>query len=1150
MRAHFSGPPGRLLRFIPLMDAPAVVALVVARRPGTWLEEALESLSRQDYPNLSILVVAAGAAPSLAERVGACLPDAHFAQVDGTFAEAANNGMEMVKGAAHVLLCHDDVAFLPGAVRLLVEEAYRSNAGLTCPKFVSWEAPDHLVCVGMGADHLGIVHPLVDRGELDQGQHDAVREVFVAPGAAVLVRTDLWEALGGLWGSEGLDLSWRAQLAGARVVVAPRAVARHLEACQRDRDAEERDRFRALWTCYSATTLLMVAPVAVAVAIAESLLALLRPPGRRAGRSPLPVAALAASLRAPGELRAARRKVQGLRRVSDLALWKAQSSGGTRFRAALRRRAEQRSISLPGPSASVAPSQGAAPARAALPALAGASAPAGSPPGGTRDKGDEVYGRDAHAERGTGYWGDKVGKGGWAGPVSREWEAAVAVALVALLLAGSRGLLSGGVPLIGQLPNAAGGVGSWWHAWWSGTGTAGLGGETFGPPGLLFMGLVGVVAFWSASVAAHLLVLVPLVIGPLGAYVGAGQFGSARGRLAAGVLYAALPVPYDAIATGHYAGLVSYAVAPWLLAGLCVLGQRHAPAWDWRRIAGMAVVAALAISLAPVMVVVVVAMGLALSAGSLLTGWPVAGSRGVAQLYALLSAAGAAVAAGMAGFVLLLPWSVRGLWAALGAPGDSHEGIGELLRFKTGPYGGGDFGWALLVAAAVSLLIGRGWRLGQAGRMWAVAFGFFALARAWSPAAGSEALLAPAGAALVYCVALGAASVEVDLSAYRFGWRQFVPAVGVAASLVAVLPLFSWAAGGRWGLAPTGAQAAYVFPAPGSEPYRVLWVGPPGTIPLASQGSSGGLSFAASLGSTPAASQLWQAPASRLAASVGRDLAWAQAGDTTELGHLLALAGVRYIAVPLEPRRVARADSTLLAALARQVDLSEVGIDPSYAVYANSSWLPVFFGLPPGTAANELSAAALAGDPVAAARAAQAFQAAPLSASGIYRAGQRGVVYGAVPPGSWALKHASRPVTASAGALGGTLWHLGPTSGAGSAPSRAASNRAASSRAASSRAASNRAASNRTASNRAASNRAAGHVPSGNAGRVPPAALEPAGATGQHLAALATVLLWSACLVALLRRRRGGPGSGTQAVPRHSDTSPVGDELVLVGEER
>jgi hypothetical protein len=182
--------------------------------------------------------------------------------------------------------------------------------------------------------------------------------------------------------------------------------------------------------------------------------------------------------------------------------------------------------------------------------------------------------------------------------------------------------------------------------------------------------------------------------------------------------------------------------------------------------------------------------------------------------------------------------------------------------------------------------------------------------------------------------------------------------------------------------------------------------------------------------------------------------------------------------------------------------------------------LPVFFGLPPGTAANELSVAALAGDPLAAAKAAQQFQAAPLSVAGVDRAGPRGVIYGALPPGSWVLKNASRPMTASVGALGGTLWHPSPASAAGSA------------------------------SRRAASSQTASHVLSGNGGQVPPAVLEPAGATGQHLAALATILLWSACLVALLRRRRTGPDSGTEAVPLHSDAGPVGDELVLVGEER
>ena len=72
-------------------------------------------------------------------------------------------------------------------------------------------------------------------GEIDDGQHDAVRDVFVAPGGFTLVRADLLAELGGfdpevVAMGEDLDLCWRAQVAGARVVVAPDARVRHLEA--------------------------------------------------------------------------------------------------------------------------------------------------------------------------------------------------------------------------------------------------------------------------------------------------------------------------------------------------------------------------------------------------------------------------------------------------------------------------------------------------------------------------------------------------------------------------------------------------------------------------------------------------------------------------------------------------------------------------------------------------------------------------------------------------------------------------------------------------------------------------------------------------------------------------------------------------------
>ena len=63
---------------------------------------------------------------------------------------------------------------------------------------------------------------MVDRileGEVDHGQHDAVRDVFVAPSGCILVRADLFRELKGfdpgiVAMGEDLDLSWRSQVAG------------------------------------------------------------------------------------------------------------------------------------------------------------------------------------------------------------------------------------------------------------------------------------------------------------------------------------------------------------------------------------------------------------------------------------------------------------------------------------------------------------------------------------------------------------------------------------------------------------------------------------------------------------------------------------------------------------------------------------------------------------------------------------------------------------------------------------------------------------------------------------------------------------------------------------------------------------------------
>lgn len=901
--------------------APAVAVVMVACDPGDWLEESLSSLAAQDYDNFSVLVVDVGDAGDLAPRVAAVLPQAHMSCSPGaSFTEAANQALGTVEGAAHALLCHDDVALAPDALRLMVEEAYRRNGGLTCPKLVLWDAPERLLSVGMGADRLGVAHSLVERGELDQGQQDAAREVFLAPSAAVLVRVDLWKALGGfdtrLGGpGEDLDLCWRAQLAGARVVVAPQARARHLEAADRglrhcagapdSAYRREANRLRTLWTCYSWWALALAVPLSLLFALAEASWGLFH--HRRLAEALVPVRAIGGSLRRPGELWQERQRAQSVRRASDRSIWKVQSRGSARLRALVRQRLER------GHQLAWAASRATSGHEQRRPAP-GRPAPGRAP----------------------------------------DWRLTVATALgvvVVVLIFGSRDLFGQPFPVVGQMPSTTGGVGGWWHAWWVGPGPGGLGGTSGDLPGMFLFGVLGLLAGGSAGLAVHYLVFGALLVGPLGVYIESAVSGSHRGRLAATVLYAALPLPYNALSQGHIAGLVAFAAAPWGIGELCRLtGQppyEDAGGYrEWPRLLSVALVLAAACSLAPALLVLPALVAVAVSVGSLLVGAPGGTGRLFARSALVLGAS----------LVVLLPWSAHLLasWRALLGTTAPTAGVSvaQLLRFHTGPFGGGALGWAVLAAAAVALFIARSWRLAWACRLWAVALSCFFLAwagaRGWFAVPELEVVLAPAGAALALSTALGGASVESDLSGYRFGWRQFVPGFGLLAVLAAVLPLLDWTLNGQWDLPASGAEAAVAFPAPApAGDYRVLWAGPESTLPLAAQGRLGSLALATSADGLPPAAELWSSSGPGVSARVVEDLTWAFRGETTGLGHLLRPFAVRYIVVPIGAAAGSGASGRaatdeLASALARQLDLVPVGVGPGYDVFYNTAWLPLF----------------------------------------------------------------------------------------------------------------------------------------------------------------------------------------------------------------
>ena len=159
---------------------PNVTVCVVAHDPGAWFGEVLQSLVAQDYPALDIFVVDAASDIEVAPRVHAVIPEASVIPLVANqgFAKNANIILDQPDLGQYVLVCHDDVALAPDCLRRLVEESLRSNAGIVGPKLLDWNDPARILHVGLGADKTGRVSDLAEPGEIDQEQHDVVRDVL------------------------------------------------------------------------------------------------------------------------------------------------------------------------------------------------------------------------------------------------------------------------------------------------------------------------------------------------------------------------------------------------------------------------------------------------------------------------------------------------------------------------------------------------------------------------------------------------------------------------------------------------------------------------------------------------------------------------------------------------------------------------------------------------------------------------------------------------------------------------------------------------------------------------------------------------------------------------------------------------------------
>jgi GT2 family glycosyltransferase len=198
------------------------------------IAECLESLQKQSLKS-EIVVVDNGSVDESVSIIQAHFPDVHLVRLPENtgFSGGVNTGIEyaMSQNADAIALFNNDAvaekSWLAELVRVMDENP---EAGIITCKLIRADGL-HLDSTGESYSVWGMPFPR-GRNQKDKGQYDEQEAVFGATGGASLYRASMLREIG-LFDQrffayyEDVDISFRAQLAGWKVVYTPTAVAYH-----------------------------------------------------------------------------------------------------------------------------------------------------------------------------------------------------------------------------------------------------------------------------------------------------------------------------------------------------------------------------------------------------------------------------------------------------------------------------------------------------------------------------------------------------------------------------------------------------------------------------------------------------------------------------------------------------------------------------------------------------------------------------------------------------------------------------------------------------------------------------------------------------------------------------------------------------------
>lgn len=219
-----------------------LVAVVILNYNGQgYLQRFLPSVKASTYPNLKIIIADNASTDDSLTFLKSAHPDVDIIRNPSNqgFALGYNTALRQVEADIYVLL-NSDVEVPEGWIEPAVELMESDVHIAACqPKIIDWTHRDRFEYAGAAGGWMDAFGYPFCRGrifdvcEVDRGQYDSIQPIFWASGAAMFVRAQAFHQCGGFDAfffahQEEIDLCWRLQRCGYRIMACPSSVVFHV----------------------------------------------------------------------------------------------------------------------------------------------------------------------------------------------------------------------------------------------------------------------------------------------------------------------------------------------------------------------------------------------------------------------------------------------------------------------------------------------------------------------------------------------------------------------------------------------------------------------------------------------------------------------------------------------------------------------------------------------------------------------------------------------------------------------------------------------------------------------------------------------------------------------------------------------------------